>query len=124
MNAELTVQQAVRPDESGGPRLKVAPVAVNAGFPSPAQDYYDGDLNLNEHLIRDPDTTFIVTVTGESMIQAGISPGDLLIVDRSLQAFGGSIVIAIFDGELTVKQLWQEPQTGSVLLKSANPPFS
>lgn len=118
--AEVTVRRAASFSEV---RLRIAPVAVNAGFPSPAQDYYDGDLNLNEHLIRDPDTTFIVTVTGESMIQAGIAPGDLLIVDCSRQAVSGSIVVAILDGELAVKQLWLERGTGAVLLKSANPRF-
>lgn len=79
--------------------------AVPAGFPSPAQDYYDGEINLNEHLIRNRPATFIVRVAGESMSGAGICGGDELIVDRSLTPIDGNVVIAVVDGEMVVKRL-------------------
>ncbi|MCD7100561.1 MULTISPECIES: LexA family protein [unclassified Pseudoclavibacter] len=78
---------------------------VHAGFPSPAQDYFDGSIDLNEHLIADPVATFIIRVAGDSMIGCGISDGDEVIVDRSLRPVDGSIVIAVVEGELTIKRL-------------------
>ncbi len=78
---------------------------VPAGFPSPADDYVDGSLDLNELLIRRPEATFFVRVEGDSMVGAGIHSGDLLIVDRSAAATGGDVVIAAIDGELTVKRV-------------------
>ena len=79
--------------------------AVQAGFPSPADDYMEGKLDLNKHLIKHPAATFFVKAAGESMIKAGIHPGDILVVDRSLEAQSGKIVIAAVDGQLTVKRL-------------------
>ncbi len=81
---------------------------VEAGYPSPAEDYLEGRLDLNEHLIRRPAATFFLTVSGESMTGAGIFPNDILVVDRSLEAKHGSIVIAVLDGELTVKRLYRK----------------
>lgn len=78
---------------------------VPAGFPSPAQDYIEGTLDLNEHLIKHPASTFFMRVEGLSMLGAGIFPDDLLIVDRSLEATNNKIIVAIYDGELTVKRL-------------------
>ena len=78
---------------------------VHAGFPSPAQDYFDGSIDLNEHLIADPVATFIIRVAGDSMIGAGISDGDEVIVDRSLRPTEGNVVIAVVEGELTIKRL-------------------
>jgi DNA polymerase V len=80
-------------------------VAVSAGFPSPADDHIDKNLDLNEHLIKHPAATFYVRVSGDSMINAGIHDGDLLIVDKSLKAKDGSVVVAILNGEFTVKRL-------------------
>jgi DNA polymerase V len=79
--------------------------AVHAGFPSVAQDYFSGDFSFDEHIIEHPDTTFIVTVAGDSMQGAGIWDGDLLVVDRSLTPEPGDVVVAVLDGELTVKRL-------------------
>lgn len=79
--------------------------AAQAGFPSPAEDYVEGKLDLNTHLIRRPAATFLVRAVGESMIGAGIYPGDILVVDRSLTPIHGSIVIAVINSELTVKRL-------------------
>jgi DNA polymerase V len=80
-------------------------VPVSAGFPSPAEDYIEGSLDLNKHLIKHPAATFFVKVTGDSMINAGIHPGDILIVDRSLEPCHNKVVIAVLNGELTVKRL-------------------
>ncbi|MBI5559428.1 MAG: translesion error-prone DNA polymerase V autoproteolytic subunit [Deltaproteobacteria bacterium] len=92
---------------------------VSAGFPSPADDYIDRELDLNEYLIANPAATFFVRVDGDSMIGAGIHHDDILIVDRSLEPVSGKIVIAILDGELTVKRLMK---TGdSCCLESENP---
>lgn len=83
---------------------------VAAGFPSPAQDYIEKTLDLNELLIKSPPTTYLVRVEGDSMIDAGIFPNDLLIVDRSVEAQHGHIVIACLNGEMTVKQLALKPK--------------
>ena len=80
-------------------------VPVSAGYPSPADDYLDGKLDLNTYLIKHPAATFFVRVVGDSMIEAGIHTGDLLIVDRALQPIENSVVIAVVNGELTVKRL-------------------
>jgi DNA polymerase V len=88
--------------------LRPVPIAtdlVPAGWPSPAQDYFDGDIDLSEHLIRNRAATFVVRVAGDSMIGAGISDGDELVVDRSLDPLDGDVVIAVIDGEMTVKRL-------------------
>lgn len=82
---------------------------VAAGFPSPAQDYVEQALDLNTLLVKRPAATFFVRAEGDSMIEAGIFPDDLLVVDRSLRACDGDTVIAGFNGELTVKQLQLRP---------------
>jgi DNA polymerase V len=102
-------------------RVLVAPVAVAAGYPSPAQDYFDGRIDLNAHLVKDVTSTFIVRVTGQSMEQAGISDGDELVVNRALEPKDGSVVVAVLDGELTIKRLRITP-TG-VVLQADNPRF-
>jgi len=99
----------------------ISPVAVAAGFPSPAQDYFDGRIDLNAHLIKDITSTFVVRVTGDSMEGAGISDGDELIVNRALEPKDGSVVIAVLDGELTVKRL-RITRTG-VVLQAENPKY-
>ena len=78
---------------------------VQAGFPSPGDDYIERYLDLNQQLIKHPAATFVVTATGDSMTGAGIHSGDMLIVDKSLEAQHGKIVIAALNGELTVKRL-------------------
>ncbi|MFT4578626.1 MAG: DNA polymerase V [Nitrospinales bacterium] len=85
--------------------LPLALCHVEAGFPSPADDYMEGALDLNEHIIKHPSATYFVKASGDSMIGAGIFNGDLLIVDRSLEASSGKVVIAEVDGQLTVKRL-------------------
>lgn len=96
--------------------------SVPAGFPSPADDHIEGKLDLNEHLVRRPAATFFVRASGESMRDAGIFDGDLLVIDRSITAKSDDIVIASIHGELTVKRLQQAGYDW--LLVPANPQFS
>ena len=101
------------------PPLMESPVA--AGFPSPAEQYAEMPLDLNELLVRNPPATYFVRASGDSMIGAGIRSGDILVVDRSLDAADGSIVIANVDGEFTVKFLRSGPD--GVRLEPANPRY-
>jgi DNA polymerase V len=78
---------------------------VPAGFPSPATDYEEDKLDLNKYLIKHPAATFFIKAAGDSMIGAGIHCGDLLVVDRSLEAKDNNVVIAVVNGELTVKRI-------------------
>jgi len=94
---------------------------VQAGFPSPADDHLEDTLDLNTHLIRHKESTFFVRSQGESMLGAGIHPGDILVVDKSLIAKSGKIVIAMVDGEFTVKRL--NKYKGKITLKAENPEF-
>jgi DNA polymerase V len=97
--------EVVRPDGTTALALPLFSCPVSAGFPSPAEDYLEGPLDLNQHLISNPVATFFVRVTGDSMLGAGIHSGDLLVVDRSLEARDGRVAIAVVDGELLVKRL-------------------
>ena len=94
---------------------------VSAGFPSPAADYIEKTLDLNELCIQHPAATFFVRVDGESMIGAGIFPGDVLVVDRSLRAQHGDIIIASLESEMTVKELHLNPPP--VYLLPRNPAY-
>jgi DNA polymerase V len=94
---------------------------VPAGFPSPADDYIQGRLSLDEHLIAHKEATFFVRAKGSSMVGAGIFDGDLLVVDKSLKPQSGDIVIAVMDGDLTVKRLIRQGET--VILRPENPRF-
>lgn len=91
---------------------------VSAGFPSPAADYIEKSLDLNEYLVKHPTATFFVRVSGNSMIKAGIFSGDMLIVDRSLSPQQDSVVVAILNGEFTVKRFRREG--GRVVLYPEN----
>ena len=93
---------------------------ISAGFPSPADDYIENNLSISELLIKNQLSTFLMKASGESMIEAGINDGDILVVDRSLEARSRDIVIAIFEGNLTVKRLIIKAD-GSAILKSENP---
>lgn len=95
--------------------------SVAAGFPSPADDYLDRPLDFNELLIENPAATFAVRIAGESMIGAGIFPGDIAIVDRSKAAISGCVVLALVDGEFTVKRY--RKKAGAIVLQSENPKF-
>jgi len=88
-----------------GLKVPLYSTRVQAGFPSPADDYLEGSLDLNEHLISHPAATFYCRVCGDSMTGVGIFDGDLLIVDRALTPRNGDVVLAVLDGELTCKIL-------------------
>ncbi|MBP9855670.1 MAG: translesion error-prone DNA polymerase V autoproteolytic subunit [Candidatus Omnitrophica bacterium] len=95
---------------------------VPAGFPSPADDYIEKSLDLNEYLIDHPASTFFVRVKGDSMINAGIQNGSILIVDRSLEAINNKIVVAILNGEFTVKRM--KKYNGNIFLVAENPNYA
>jgi len=99
----------------------LAESAVVAGFPSPAEQYSENPLDLNDYMVRNAPATFYVRVSGESMSGAGIFDGDILVVDKSISAMDGDIVIASVDGEFTVKQL--RKRGGLVTLEPSNPKF-
>ena len=104
-------------------RIPLASEKVAAGFPSPAQDYIEKTLDMNEHLIKNEAATFIVKVASLSMRDAGIEVDDELVVDRSLQAKHEDIVIALIDNEFTVKRLMIESDQ-TRWLKAENPDYS
>ena len=93
-----------------------------AGFPSPADDYIEKTLDLNELLVQKPAATFFVRAQGESMLGAGIHPNDILVVDRSIEPVSGKIVICALNGELTVKRLQREHQQWK--LQAENPDYA
>ncbi|MGA9325763.1 MAG: translesion error-prone DNA polymerase V autoproteolytic subunit, partial [Salegentibacter sp.] len=85
--------------------LPISESGISAGFPSPADDYLDSCIDLNRELIKNPDTTFFGRVKGDSMREAGIHNGDLLIIDKSLEPRSGKIAVCFIDGEFTVKRI-------------------
>jgi len=99
------VEIVYKPDRSTKRQQPIFETKVPAGFPSPAGDYEEDKLDLNKHLIRNPAATFFVRVTGHSMVKAGIHDGDLLVVDRSIEPRDKNVVIAVVNGELTVKRI-------------------
>ena len=94
---------------------------VSAGFPSPADDFIENQLDLNEYLVRHPAATFCVRAKGDSMVNAGIFPGSILIVDRSLKPHQDSIVVAVLEGAFTVKRLRREKEL--FILYPENPAY-
>jgi len=93
------------PDASEEVRLPLVDAFISAGFPSPADDYIEGKLDLNKLLIRNPSSTFFARVRGKSMQDAGIHDGDILIIDKSLEPKQNSVLICFIDGEFTVKRV-------------------
>lgn len=112
---------AVQIDKAKCLKIPLFSESVSAGFPSPAQDYIEQTLDLNELCIKHPNATFFVRVEGDSMIEAGIYANDILVVDRSLRAKQGDIIIAELHSELTVKELVLKPR---VRLIPRNPAYS
>jgi len=100
--------------------LFTCPVA--AGFPSPAEDWIEQTLDLNDLLIKNPPATFLLRVSGDSMTEAGIVDGSILIVDRSISPKSGMIVVASVDGDLTVKRL--AGPVDAMVLRAANPEYA
>ena len=99
-------------------------LGVKAGFPSPAESYEVEPLDFNRDLINHPDTTFYARANGDSMTGAGIDNGDLLVIDRSLDAANGNIVVAFYNGEYTMKYYDDSHlMDGYIELKPANPKY-
>lgn len=98
-------------DVSSSLKLPFVVEGISAGFPSPADDFLDINIDLNKHLIKNPSTTFYGKVRGNSMIDAGIHDGDLLIIDKSLEPKNNKIAICYIDGEFTVKRIKIEKDT-------------
>ena len=94
---------------------------VAAGFPSPADDYLEDKIDLNRYLVKHPSSTFLVRASGDSMINAGIFPDDILIVDRSQKAVDGKVVIAVLNNELTVKRFKNNGK--KITLEAENPKY-
>ncbi len=122
--SKLKIQQ-VHPNNDKIYHIPLATERVAAGFPSPAQDDIEQALDLNEYLIRNENATFIVKANSLSMLDAGIDIDDPLIVDRSIPAKSGDIVIALIDNDFTVKRLMIDTQfqPPKVWLKAENPDY-
>lgn len=121
MKTKVTILGRAAPQVDSSERAPLYLSSVAAGFPSPAEDFVEGHLNLHEHLVRNNAATFFLHASGSSMIGAGILDGDLLVVDRSAKAADGRVVIAALNGELLVKRLVR--REGRVFLASENPDF-
>lgn len=101
--------------------LPISEATIQAGFPSPANAYEDAAVDINDIVVSNPISTFYVRVKGNSMIDAKITEGDILVVDRSIEPSHGKIVIAVVGGEFTVKTLYCKD--GIIKLVPANPEF-
>lgn len=110
-----------RPDLSSSLPLPYAEQGVQAGFPSPAQDYLGESIDLNHELIRHPAATFYARVDGESMIDDGIDPGDILVIDRSIEPADGDLAVCAIDGDFTLKRI--SLHDGQVWLIPSNESF-
>lgn len=110
---------------SGGHPLPFASGGVKAGFPSPAQDYMAESLDFDKDLIEHPAATFYARVVGDSMIDAGISEGDIVVIDKALEPEQGDIVVAFIDGEFTLKFIdFTHKDDGYIELVPANKKYS
>jgi DNA polymerase V len=96
--------------------------SVSCGFPSPADEYLDGPLDLNDLLVKKPAATFFVRAKGDSMIDEGIFEGDILIIDRSIQPRSGQVVLAVINGEFTLKRLIKNGS--QIILQPENPKYT
>lgn len=115
----VKVRSIHKPDTRTRLARPLALVRLPGGFPSPAEDYLEGSLDLNRHLLKHPAATFYFRVTGDSMKDAGIHSGDLLVVDRSLEPGDGAVVVAVVNGDFTVKRL--RVRGGKPRLEAENP---
>ena len=109
------------PDFTTQLELPLAGTAIAAGFPSPAEEYLDLALDLNKELVKHPAATFYARVKGDSMVEAGIKDGDLLVIDKALEPKEGCIAVCFIDGEFTVKRLAVRDE--GVYLMPANAEF-
>lgn len=109
------------PEETPGMSLPYVEGGVKAGFPSPAEDFMPRSLDLNRELVRHPASTFYARVSGDSMVDAGISDGDLIVIDRSVEPYDMCVAVAFVEGEFTLKYVKISPD--GITLVPANPRF-
>ncbi len=121
MQEELKISQVNTADSEKSSGLQFFETRVQAGFPSPVQGEYADSIDLNRALITNPAATFCARVIGDSMVEAGINEGDLLIIDRSITPHDGNIAVCFIDGDFTVKRLSVRPD--GVFLTPANASF-
>jgi len=122
MEQEIKIVEITQPGPSSATPIPAFMSPVQAGFPSPADDYVENKLDLNALVIKHPTATFFVRVEGESMSDADIHSGDILVVDRSLEASNGKIVIAVVNGEFTVKRFVTNSSGTFLVPENANYP--
>ncbi|WP_228236876.1 LexA family protein [Allomuricauda sp. M10] len=108
------------PDEEGEMGIPLSNNTVSAGFPSPADDFKEKRISLDHTLIKNKESTFYARVSGKSMIGAGLDDGDLLVIDRSLEAEHGKIAVCFLDGEFTVKRLHIEKNAITLMPENEN----
>lgn len=104
MNDDLRLDLYMSEASEDAVNVAFIDAVIKAGFPSPAQDYMTGTIDLNKELIRHKETTFLARVSGNSLQEAGICDGDIVVIDKSLEAKNGDFVVAFVDGEFTLKE--------------------
>lgn len=110
-----------QPDLGHAEELPLSQSGVHAGFPSPADDFLEGSLDLNRLVVKHPEATFFARVEGDSMKDEGIAEGDILVVDKAVEPYDGCLAVAFIDGEFTLKRVRMEPDR--ILLLAANPKY-
>ena len=110
-----------RPQHDTDIELPMAESTVHAGFPSPADDFLEGSLDLDRLVVRHPEATFFARVEGDSMIGEGIAEGDILVVDKAVEAYDNCLAVAYVDGEFTLKRV--RMLHDKILLVPANPRY-
>lgn len=119
--AEKQGIELYRPERESAAEVPLASSGVHAGFPSPADDFLEGSLDLNTLVIKHPEATFFARVEGDSMKNEGITEGDILVVDKAIEPYDGCLAVAYVDGEFTLKRVRLEP--GRLLLVPGNPEY-
>lgn len=109
------------PDDRMPFEIPLAESTVHAGFPSPADEFLEGSLDLNSLVVKHPEATFFARVEGDSMKDEGITEGDILVVDKAVEPYDGCLAVAYIDGEFTLKRVRIEPDR--ILLVPANPKY-
>ena len=121
IKSDESISQIWLADDSRNIELPYYDTRVQAGFPSPAEDHLEESLDLNTLVIDNPSATFFVRVAGESMRGIGITDGDILVVDRSIESWENRIVVAVIDSEFTIKRFTK--RNGTVVLEAENPDY-
>ena len=121
IKSDESISQIWLADDSRNIELPYYDTRVQAGFPSPAEDHLEESLDLNTLVIDNPSATFFVRVAGESMREIGITDGDILIVDRSIESWENRVVVAVIDSEFTIKRFTK--RNGIVVLEAENPDY-